>query len=542
MPSSPGVNRASSPTTSARRARHGAPWLLLATTGVLLPLAGWLGLYFGVQTEPGQELLRRRLALDALPGRIVFRRLRWGPDPTAVHALDVAVRDRLGRIVLSAQVLSGRLDATEALTSRTLRFHDLSARGYGVHLRWDEAGRFNLTRALSRPEPEEPERERPARGTLRFDGVRLVDGRVTLDWPDWGLRFDDVGASGRVRADASEGLAIDAALDGGRSRAHWGGRRERIRFAGIAIRGFRWRGHGFRVERLELRGRERPGLELAGRADFAEAPRIDAWGHADLGPGTVAPRLRRWLPEGLAMRALEARLRGRRIAGRIRRARLPRVVTGPFRARGLDLPLRFDLEPSGLMPRASFHTQHARARRLEGPEGVAAERLRLGRVDVRLRGHADVRVERARARRLRLPAGEVGHPSAHGRMRVGLGGGELHGEVRTDEGNLAADGRVELKLLKREAAVEVDLVLQRFVGAMARTLLEALPADVGRFLEPPLDGRAAFEGRVHRRGEGDGPPWRLGMRLIGADLDGRGRVRYREGRWRVSGRPEGAAP
>ncbi|MGM0574896.1 MAG: hypothetical protein ACQEXJ_04075 [Myxococcota bacterium] len=526
------------PAEDAQASGRRAVWpLVLVTVLLLLPATAWAGAYFWLRTDAGQAQLREDLVEDLRPGSLDFRAVRWGPAPSELWFVDAVVRDRSGKPAIGARAIGGDLDLGTLLDGR-LHLRRTRAVDFEVRLAWDAEGTFSLKDAFRKGPPEEEEDKPPEPEVppplVRFDGVRLDRGLVTLDWPVWGLRFEEVDARGRVHLGGERGLLIEADLEGALARADVDHRTRTVAFDALRIAGFRWEGEGFDTETLALTGGDGARVVLAGGMRFGDPTRMDVAGDVLLTGPETRDVLGRWLPGGAEVRGLETHLEGEALVVDASRASAPVITAGPFRLEDVSLPVKGRAAPGGLVPTVSFDTRDATIGRLQAPEGFEARDVSVARLEASMSGNAALRVVDARASGMTLPEGEVGATRADGRLEVGLSGGEVQGAVATDQGTLKAEGSVDVQLMKREARITVVMTLDDFTDTLARSLKTALPDDVASRLEEPIRGQARFRGRAAREepAEDTGErEWGLSFYLDSGHLVGRGRVEYREDDW-----------
>lgn len=501
--------------------------LLLALV-LLSPLAVWPAAWLWVQTRAGQEDVRERLTKDLRPEALRFDRFQWGPHPAEIWLLGARIQDRRGERALGAAVVGGRLELGEG----GLRLAYARAADYEVRLSWDEQGVFNLKDALKKEREKRPEEPKPPAPRLRIDGLVLSRGRVVLDWPRWSLDFEDVDTRGWIHIGGPEGLEFEARLTAGRSRAR-DSAKDLVAFEDLEIRGFRWKDMGFHAGSVVLTRRDGSRVSASGTMSFADEVLLGARAEGKLEAAAAPAFLEAVFPGGVVLDGVTAHLDGEQLRLDATRARAPVVVAGPIRAEDVDLPIELRRRPGGvLIPDLEVHSTEARASSLAVHGGAVLREVRIARIDARGRDRIEAEVAGARAEALQLPDGEVGFVAARGRLEGGLTFARAVADVETAQGALHAEGRLEVKLLG-DRRVPVDVTLSELDGALASTLLRAVPGEVQRRLVPPLSGRARFVGRVDED--------RLRFALESGEIEGAGRVIFREGSWIVasSGLPRG---
>jgi hypothetical protein len=516
--------------------------LAAATVGLAL-LAAWPLTYFWVQGAAGQRGLRDSLLRDVRPGALSFHSIQWGPDPRELWLCDAMIRTRAGEPAIGAGVIGGTLSGA-ALWRGQLHFEQTRATDFEVRLGWDEAGAFSLKGAFKDPGPE-PAEPKGVPPLVRFDGITLARGLVTLEWPGFGLRFEAVDAAGRVYLGGERGLVIDADLTGAATSARVGRGGARIAFDRIGIEDFAWDGPGFSVARLALAAQTGAEVSVGGRLGFAEgAGFFESRGRVRVGAAEVGAVLGEWTPEGFTLDDVVVDSRGGKSVVTVARAQVAELLAGPVRVRGLDLPVRAEASGVGsLGQRGSFETRGARAARVEGPEGVALDGVKIQELTAAGGTSGAVVLEGLEADALVLPAGRTSRLRAGGKIDAGLTGGTLSGEVSTDAGSVEAKGQIGVSLLTRDVTVELGLTLRALTAALATTLLDALPDAVAAELTPPLAGTARTKGRLARSKDAAGKSrWGLELTLESGEIVGDQRAEWRDGAWVIAAAPAAMLP
>ncbi len=528
------VKARSRPATS-RQAKPGGrlewPFISLLTLLVLFPCTAWAGGYFWVQSGPGQANLWSDLLGDIPEGAISARRVAWGPDPRRVEVLDLLIRDRDQNVAVAAGYAAARLDLA-GLWDTGPTFTGVRARDFEILLSWDRAGVFNLDGAFKvRKEVDEPAEPKKKKAHVRLLDIALERGRLTLDWPSWGLRFEALEARGEVHLGGPDPLVIRADLTGGESEAHVGVEPRHARFDSVAIDAFRWEKQGFHTSGLRLGARDgAAAVDLAGGMSFGDVVGVQVKGGLRVGAPEIGELATPWLPHGAVVEGLEATSTDGTWTARATRAEATEVGAGPVRLLDVSLPFELELTPGALMPKGRVTTSGARAGSLVGPENIRATGIVLTTVNATLDTMADVRLEGVTARSVTLPEGELGAVTARGSAKVGLAGGEVEAALGTDRGALSAKGRVDVSMLRRKGELKLNARFERVAGALARALGAALPDDVAAALGDDVSGEASFSGEA---APGDGPDgWDVGFELTAASLKGAvGARAFADGRW-----------
>ncbi|MCB9727768.1 MAG: hypothetical protein H6744_11310 [Deltaproteobacteria bacterium] len=500
---------------------------------LLLSLTAWPVVYFWLMTPAGQAAVHDSLVRDLRPGSLDFRASQWGPDPQELWLCDAMIRTRAGQPAIGAAAIGGALSLGE-LSEGKVHFVRTRATDFEVRLGWDAEGRFSLAHAFREPGPE-PTGPKPTPPLIRFDGIELERGLVTLDWPRFGLRFERVGAVGKVHLGGERGLYIEARLRGEDTRATLVEPERRLAFDGIRIDEFVWDGPGFSVRRLGLSSEAGAEVALGGELSFGEGGgAMHVAGSVRVGAAEVGEVLAQYTPRGFGLDGLVLDSRDGQATLAVERAQVDELLAGPVRVTGLVLPLRAEATGVGTLgQQGSVETHDAQARRVEGPDELALDEVRLGSLTARggsTGGEAAVAGLEASA--LQLPAGTARKLRAEGTVKAGLAGGTLSGKVATASGRVDAEGKLGVNLLRRDLSVDLTLTLGGLEDALARTLLDALPAEVSAKLVPPLDGEATVSGRVGRTKDQSGRSrWGLEMTLESGEIRGRQRAELRDGTW-----------
>ncbi len=458
------------------------------------------------------------------------------------------IRTRAGAPAIGAAAIGGAL-SLGALMDGLIHFERARATDFEVRLGWDAAGDFSLKGAFKEPKPE-PSEPKGVPPLVRFDGIVLARGLVTLDWPSFGLRFEAVDAAGRVHLGGDKGLLIDADLSGLATGATLAPKGEgeparRVAFDRIGIDDFAWDGPGFTVGRLLLAAKTGAEVSLSGQVGFAEdAGFFEARGSARVGADEVGEVLAPWAPRGGSVEGLVLDSRGGKSVLTVERVQVAELVAGPVRVFGLDLPIRAEVSGVGSLGQLGrFETHGAAARRVEGPKDVALNGVRVESLTGQGSTSGDVVLTGLEAESLELPAGRTGNVSAAGQVEAGLTGGTLSGRVATDAGRVDAKGQLAVNLLSRDVSVDIALTLSQLRAALAKTVLDALPPPVASQLTAPLDGTAKVTGKLGRQRDESGKArWGLHLSLESAELRGDQRAELRDGSWVLAAAPAVPGP
>ena len=507
------------------------PLIALLTWLLLVPATAWAGGYFWVQSSVGQARIWTDLLGDLPEGAITARRMAWGPDPRELAVLDLLVRGRDQKIVIAAGYASARLDVAGLLdTGPTL--NGIRARDFEILLSWDASGVFNLGDAFRvEKEPEDPDKPKKPPPYVRLDDIVLERGRLTLDWPAWGLRFEALDARGEVHLGGPDPLVIHADLTGGEAEAHVGVEPRHARFDSVTIDAFRWEGQSFHTDRLHLGARDgAASVDLAGGMGFGAEVTVAVEGSVRVGASEVGELATPWLPEGVVIEGLRATSTAGAWTAKAARLSAAEVGAGPVRLSEVSLPFELELQPGALMPKGRVAIKGARAASLEGPENIRATGIVLTTVDATLNTMADVRLAGAAAESVSLLEGPLGAVTARGAVKVGLAGGELEAAVGTAVGSVTATGRIDVSMLRRKGEFTLDARFEGVAAALARALGAALPEAAAAALGEPVTGVASFAGEAT---PGRGPEgWEIGFELTAASLRGASGARaFVDGRW-----------
>lgn len=517
-------------------------------TLLLAIVAVWPLCYFWLQSDSGQRKLRDSLLRGLRPGSLSFHSIQWGPDPRELWLCDAMIRTRAGEPAIGAAAIGGAL-SLGALMDGLIHFEQTRATDFEVRLGWDAAGDFSLKGAFKDAKPASTE-PKPTPPLVRFDDIVLARGLVTLDWPSFGLRFEAVDAVGRVHLGGEKGLVIDADLKGlatGVTLAPKGDGQpsRRVAFDRIGIDDFAWDGPGFAVGRLRLSADSGAEVSLSGQLGFAkDAGFFETRGSVRVGADEVGEVLTPWAPRGGSIEGLVLDSRGGKSVLSVERAQIEELIAGPVRVLGLDLPFRAEVSGAGsLGQHGRFETHGAAARRVEGPDAVALNDVRIESLTGQGSTSGDVVLTGLRAASLELPAGRTGQVTAEGKLEAGLTGGTLDARIASDAGSVDAKGRLALNLLSRDFSVAIALTLGQLRDALARTVLDALPPTVASRLTAPLDGAATVTGKLGRKKDASGKArWGLQLSLESAELRGDQRAELRDGSWVLAAAPAVPAP
>lgn len=555
-------------------------WPLIAAAGALVPLALGMCFYFAVNSSLGASLILARLAPGATRGGVEAARIQWGPNPTRLSAVHIRATNWQGRQTLTARAVTlkvagsslltlslqprevalvdavvANVDGGEGLSAGHLsaqvslaaggpvRLSQVVAEDFGVRLGWAADGRFSLEDAFRfkprgpPPPPDRPDKPKRAGRAVHIDGVTLRRGVVTLTWPSTALSFEAVDCSGDVAIAADGGLEIRADLTGGASSAAWGAapRRRRVAYDSVTIAAFRWIGEGFSTEGVELLGGGGARVALAGELGVKRAGAATVRGDVRVSAEHARTLLGPVAPEGGGVNGLDVVLDEAGISGDFGRLEVPVLATGPTTLRGLSAPIRGTLAPSSLTGVAGkLEITGAKLARADGPEGVSAEDIAIGRLGAEFGAALDATVADVSVQGFNVPQGRVGASNASGRLIVGLAGGRLEGRVDTPDGRATARGDISLSLLTQKATFRTALELTDLRGALARSVLVSLPPGVREEVAAPLSGQAVYVGTVARRKGADGRRrWTPRFRLEQGALEGGGgRVEYADTKWR----------
>jgi hypothetical protein len=356
---------------------------------------------------------------------------------------------------------------------------------------------------------------------------------VSLDWPTWGLDFEDVEARGSLHLGGVEGLRFAADLTAGASVGRLPRHGTTVADR-VAIRGFRWQDQGFAVDAVRLVRGDGASVEAAGRMGFRDVVTLEARGKATLttasAPGLLADRA----PDGLAVEGIEVHIDGEGLRAGTTRVSIPIVSAGPARLEDVAFAASGSLRPRGLFgPGFGVLVEDLRAARIEVGAAATVRGVSVARIAARGGSAIEAELEGGRAERVLLPGGEVPAVAARAKVDGTLAGVTADADVETPQGRIRAEGRLEVKLLGGER-VPVDVTLTDLEGALAATLLDAVPDDVQTLLIPPISGRASFLGRIDDR--------RIGFSLESGEIVGSGRAVYREGAWALAGTAPSGGP
>jgi hypothetical protein len=175
-------------------------WLLaqLAWTLVLLAALAYLALYFGLNHPKVQRAILDEVH-QALPGEIAFSLMEWGPLPWTLRFEDVVITAD-DEPVITARHVYAELDLTAlarsvfAVLVDGRGFHLELARAdlddYSCALVFHPDGHLELVDAFTeREDEEEPEPESLEDEdvfSMHIGAVTGRDGRVRIDFPEWG--------------------------------------------------------------------------------------------------------------------------------------------------------------------------------------------------------------------------------------------------------------------------------------------------------------------------------------------------------------------
>ncbi|PIE18993.1 MAG: hypothetical protein CSA66_03370 [Proteobacteria bacterium] len=527
------------PESPARRRRRGTLWPVLLATLLALPAAAWVGGYFWLNSTTGQQAIADWLTGQAPADRLDIALVRWGPLPHRVELLDLRIHDADGRPLVSARHVDADL-RLGALLDGELLVDGAVVEDVLLHLGWDRDGALNLSEALARPEAPKPGAEPSAKPTgpkrgFALEGLDLRRVSLTLEWPTWGLRFDQVAARGGVALrPGAGGLSIDADLSAARSLVTWHEDRSVV-FRGVDIGGFSWRDEGFTVARLALDNPDgATRASLTGRMGFRGDLSFVAHGDVALAGDDAEHLVPGVFPQGASIVGLAADYAGGKVSGRMRQARAPSVALGPVLARGVSLPVdALTIVPGLLRPTGSLKITHARADMISLPHDAGAQDVEVDALTMTIRGTSSAELEGVRVASLRLPEGQVGRAAAKGRITFGLTSGELDGSVETDQGVIGANGKLRLNPLSQRLTISTRVAVEDVGGAIADTILSFIPVDRRAELAAPLSGYAVFETRLSRdKSKGSkGKRWSPRTRVTDARLEGQGRLTFDGDRW-----------
>jgi len=547
------------------KARRLAAGLGKGVGGAALSLAAlYLAAYFGVNSSAANAWLERSLLRRAPRDAVTVSRVQWGPAPAWVWLAEPRGHGPDDRRTLRAHAVGLRLaldpahplkprptalvatrarvlDEADAVALHTahlqaelveaprgeLRLTKVRVDGFTVDLAWDTRGRSSVRRSFRlrtprapKPPPEGPPRPPPPSPkpalVVHLEDIALRDGSVRLRWPRRVLQFTDVAALGAVTVGGPEGLAItaDARADRSELAEGRGAAGRRLAVPGVVIDGFRWRGAGFQSDRVLLAGvAGAPPLADAAvswgpssrtdvRDDVASSPALRLRGNAHLPGDMLAAWLgRAWLPQGVSLGALDLTIGGRTLRATAT-VEAPALRAGAWTATGVYGQVGADVALGAVLPTGDVSLRDVRVESLQGPQSLALEDARVGRVEVRVGSDATVAVRALRAGALTLPTGRVAELSGEADAALGLTGGRYEAALRTSDGRISLAGTLSLELLLgKRLRFQGTARLAGLRGALAAATLQRLGVDGpsgGAHLTPPLSGELRFAGSVTR--------------------------------------------
>ena len=470
---------------------------------VLVPATVWPITYFWTQTPTGQERLSETLTERLADGLIRYDAIGWGPSPTTLWLKGAVIYDRADQVALTADSLTVDVDLLASLTvGPTVR--RAVARGFGVHLRWDERGDFNLSRPWLRvdpsPRPDPP--EAPSAG-VRFQSILLDRGDVTLGWPSWSLAFGAVSSSGSLSLGGEVGLDIAAELHGGEAAVTVGDRT--LRVDEHHIEGFEWSGRRFGSERVAVQG-EGITAEVTGEMGVSTGFEMTTVSALSIAQGAAGTLLTPWIPEGASVTrlAVDKAAHGP-WSFSATDARVPKLDTHQVNVSGFAASFTGEYGEGALLPRAVFETRDAVVAQVDIPGLGLGEGLRVGALDVAVGSAINTRIERAQLATLTIADAQVRELSLDGTVIANMGGGAVKGTLVTSGGEVRVEGPVETSVLRRRATVPLAITLKGVIDGLRVWLSALLPASYHPAGQGPWSGQAS--GRLEASAGGVGWSW-----------------------------------
>lgn len=270
-----------------RRVLYGVYLLVFRTA--LYVIALWLVVYFFVNSEHFRGVFEPAM-VPVLGGRMEAASWRWGPIPWQGGAIDVRFVTPAGETVIDAAWADGELDLGDLLawcfdkvvldSDEPFRLHVTRgvAHGFLVRLDFEETGHLRLVDAFrAPPDPEHPERPEVPGGrsvVIQVSKGVAEDGRVLLNFPDWGMDVAVEAAEGDVHVEGE--TTVTSRLVSVLRATSWidlpdrPGLPDRLepRLGRTFVEGFRWLGDGLAFDRVRAEVDGTVGLDAAGRMSF----------------------------------------------------------------------------------------------------------------------------------------------------------------------------------------------------------------------------------------------------------------------------------
>lgn len=256
---------------------------LIAGFSALLPLSGYLALYFVLNSSSARTVVQRLIDSGIRRGAIVFRGHQWGPAPDKLRVFGVTISHADGEKVIDAPIAQTRVDLRKLWHGR-FHLRRITIKNFFLLLEWTRAG-FHFVDAFKSGRPPSKVKKKSTID-LDFREIDLQNGRVELKFPSWRIAFHGVHISGEFSL--GNGLHILARIHkaGGEAQltqlvrvvkpGNLGtlrligvgpGRRVALPFSGLTLKRFLWRRDGFRVDDLGL-AVDRSRLQISGAMDF----------------------------------------------------------------------------------------------------------------------------------------------------------------------------------------------------------------------------------------------------------------------------------